>query len=221
MLKDLFGIRGIGDTIVLLKRERIDWSVNALGITLSAFPRMEDIVVMKLDKEEWRAIPGYGMDYFVSSSGKVASRKAGTMRILKPAIGSRGYLHVVLSRRGKTTTFPVHRLVLESFVGIRPDGEEARHLDGNKMHNGINNLKWGTKHENAMDKFRHGTDICGERNPNNKLTREDIVKIRMLHRMGWSNVKISQLFDLEKSHVSDIINNKSWVWLEGEEDAGN
>jgi len=39
--------------------------------------------------------------------------------------------------------------------------------------------------------------------------------------MGWSNVKISQLFDLEKSHVSDIINNKSWVWLEGEEDAGN
>ena len=150
------------------------------------------------------------MDYLVGEDGQIASRKGKRLRILKAAVGSRGYLHVVLSKNGKTTTYPVHRLVLEAYDGLRPVGEEARHLDGNKMNNAYSNLQWGTKHENAMDKFRHGTDICGERNPNSKNTKEDIIKMFMLRRMGWTNVRIADYFGLEKSHVSDILNNKSW-----------
>jgi hypothetical protein len=166
-------------------------------------------------KEEWKPISGYGFDYFVSNLGRIASRKDG-FRILKPSVGSGGYYHVALSKHSKTTTLPVHRLVLETFVGKRPDGMEARHLDGHKLNNRRDNLVWGTRSENSKDKFRHGTHIRGEKNPSSKLTAEDVIKIRLLHKQGHTNVEIAKLFGLEKSHVSDIVTGKAWDWLKGE-----
>ena len=49
----------------------------------------------------------------------------------------------------------VHRLVLETFVGPRPDGMEARHLNGDCQDNRVENLIWGTPLENGADKIRH------------------------------------------------------------------
>ena len=167
-------------------------------------------------KEEWKPIPGYGLDYFASTFGRIASRKDGGFRMLKPSVGSRGYLHVVLSKHSKTTTYPVHRLILEAFVGPRPEGFEARHLDGNKLNNYLTNLTWGTRSQNSKDKFRHGTHIRGAQNPNSKLSADDIIKIRLMHKQGYSNVEIAKIWGLEKSHVSDIVTYKCWDWLEGE-----
>ena len=51
----------------------------------------------------------------------------------------------------------VHRLVLEAFVGPRPEGMVARHLNGDPGDNRLENLAWGTQSENNYDKVRHGT----------------------------------------------------------------
>lgn len=52
----------------------------------------------------------------------------------------------------------IHQLVLESFVGPRPNTDSVvRHLNGDPVDNRIENLVWGTASENAHDRVRHGT----------------------------------------------------------------
>jgi hypothetical protein len=52
----------------------------------------------------------------------------------------------------------VHVLMLEAFVGPRPEGAVARHLNGLPDDNRLDNLAWGTVAENAQDRVRHGRD---------------------------------------------------------------
>lgn len=66
------------------------------------------------------------------------------------------YLNLVPPEGGKFTTFRVHRLILEAFVGPCPDGMEARHKDGNPGNNRLDNLAWGTKEENTEDNRKSG-----------------------------------------------------------------
>lgn len=48
-------------------------------------------------------------------------------------------------------------MVCEAFHGLRPEGMEVRHLDGNSQNDAASNLAWGTRSENIRDAVRHGT----------------------------------------------------------------
>lgn len=116
----------------------------------------------ELIKEEWRDIVGFS-NYQVSSLGRVSSfvsqgrRKKGEIRNLKKLTYiSTGHSVVGISN-GKTCTVPhVHKLVLETFAGPRPDRLEARHLNGNGFDNRLSNLEWSTKTQNQKDRSTHG-----------------------------------------------------------------
>lgn len=82
--------------------------------------------------------------YEVSETGQV--RNAITLHLLKPAPATNGYLTVVLGRA--VGTVPVHRLVAESFLGIK--GECVNHIDGNKLNNTLTNLEWVSRRENNV-----------------------------------------------------------------------
>lgn len=123
---------------------------------------------------EWRDIPGYEGVYQVSSEGQVRSLdrvvqhpvSGDTLRrgkVLRLKRRSEGYLYVRLYRGGKSKSRSVHHLVLEAFVGPRPEGSETRHLDGDPTNNRVSNLAWGTPKENAQDKKRHGTEPWSKR----------------------------------------------------------
>lgn len=56
-------------------------------------------------------------------------------------------------------TRKIHHLVLEAFVGPRPDGLETCHNDGVPANNWLTNLRWDTKPNNAKDRRVHGTDF--------------------------------------------------------------
>lgn len=119
--------------------------------------------------EEWLPVPGHE-HYEVSDQGNVRSlsstrdghcptctcgevliRKGQTLKKFR---GPRGHWRVALER-GKQ--FGVHALMLEAFVGPRPDGMLALHRDDNKDNNTLPNLYWGTPSQNSYDSVRNGT----------------------------------------------------------------
>lgn len=99
----------------------------------------------------WKTIPGYP-NYEVSSDGDI--KRNG--RYVSQAPNNGGYLVVRLHHEGYGRSYLVHRIVLLAFVGPCPDGQEARHLDGDRKGNRIDNLIWGTRSENMYDVVRHG-----------------------------------------------------------------
>ena len=102
----------------------------------------------------WKPVVGYEGLYEVSSTGKVWSIRRG--RVLRPRKKSDGHLKVGLWKAGKGKDKYVHRLVLEAFVAPCPEGMECLHIDGNPENNRVDNLRWGTRGENMLDRVRHG-----------------------------------------------------------------
>ena len=103
----------------------------------------------------------------------------------------------------------LHRVVLEAFVGPCPDGLQARHLDGNKTHNWLSNLAWGTQSENEFDKRAHGTAQIGERNGYASLTNNEVHQIRELIT-EFSDRELAELFCVTRPTISRIRTGKSW-----------
>lgn len=101
--------------------------------------------------EQWRSVVGYEGLYSVSDQGRVRSEKGGV--ILRPQPNSRGYQRVWL---GRGNVRFIHQLVLETFVGDRPEGMWALHGDDDHANNQLSNLRWGTRTENAHDQVMNG-----------------------------------------------------------------
>jgi hypothetical protein len=99
------------------------------------------------DTEVWCGISNYD-NYEVSTFGKIRNKKTG--RILKPA-NNGGYLYVGLSNI-KTKTFPVHRLVAETFIENPENKAHVNHKDKNSLNNHLSNLEWNTPKENNIHK---------------------------------------------------------------------
>lgn len=78
--------------------------------------------------------------------------------MLNPVQGSR-YLQISLhDADGRLRAKNVHVLVLEAFVGPRPQGYEACHGLGGRLDNSLSNLRWDTSSENRLDTTRHGNN---------------------------------------------------------------
>lgn len=124
---------------------------------------------------ELRPIPSCP-DYLADAEGTIwtikrkggndrgAGRK-GEPRPLKSHVTAYGYCIVNVQIDGKNKSRPVHRLVLEAFVGPAPEGYHGCHYpDPNPSNNHISNLRWDSISENAKDKYRDkietGTKVC-------------------------------------------------------------
>ena len=125
--------------------------------------------------ETWKAIP-YST-YEASNLGRIRNSKNG--KIQKPQVGRDGYLFVGIRFLDQKQPRKVHRLVCLAFHGAKPsEAECVRHLDGNRMNNRPENLRWGTNKENAADTILHGRQVAGFDHPNVKITKEEAIQIR-------------------------------------------
>lgn len=136
-----------------------------------------DFEVPPIESEErWKPVLGWESWYEVSNMGRVRriapNHGAILGRCKKLSPDKAGYLCVSLNRPGVQERLSVHRLVLEAFVGLAPDGHECCHTDGNAMNNWLSNLRWGTPQDNADDRIRHG------RVPSLKTFERRIVSVR-------------------------------------------
>jgi hypothetical protein len=171
---------------------------------------------------EIRDVPEF-LGYGVSADGRAwcrlrrgrlprgcISRLGDTWRELKQVRDPDGYLQISVVRDGRVTTPRVHRMVLIAFVGPRPEDEECRHLDGNRANNRLENLAWGTRKENAGDKWVHGTMAYGERSPNAILTDEEVRQVRRLLTQGKTQERVAQQLGVSEPAISAIATGRNW-----------
>lgn len=121
--------------------------------------------------EKWLPVLGWEGFYEVSDMGRVRSIERvvecsnGRKQPVKAKVlvgGRRAknpYRFVALSSPGREREQKnVSALVLEAFVGPRPAGQLARHLNDVKDDDRLENLAWGTVSENAYDRVNNGSD---------------------------------------------------------------
>lgn len=125
--------------------------------------------------ENWREIPGFPY-YQVSDLGRVRSLRyldpAGQPRVLKPMwSGGNNYPAVDLggtndkrAETGRTVCRKyIHELVLLAFVGPRPHPQTvARHANDVADDNRLENLSWGTKSQNQLDRWKNARAKLGK-----------------------------------------------------------
>jgi hypothetical protein len=99
-------------------------------------------------QELWREIDGFA-NYSVSNIGRV--RNDQTDRVLQPQL-SNGYYRVGLRNHGIETKCRVHRLVVQAFIGIIPEGMQCNHIDRIRTHNTVSNLEIVTPSQNQRSK---------------------------------------------------------------------
>lgn len=89
--------------------------------------------------------------YYVTDDGRVWSDRSA--KWLRTPLAGSGYPSVGI----QGYTYTVHSLVAEVYLGLRPEGQQVRHLNGDSTDNRVDNLAYGTPSENQLDSLRHGT----------------------------------------------------------------
>ena len=131
-------------------------------------------------------------------------------RLLKGGVDKDGYRRAVLCNGKTRKSLKIHHLVLDTFMGKRPAGTEARHKNGDKTDNRLSNLEWSNHHENILDKIKHGTIARGERHGTSVLKKEQVKKI-FLSRNSRSS--LAKRYGVHKSSIDAIKTGRYWTWL--------
>lgn len=103
----------------------------------------------------FKDIPGYEGRYSVNKTGDVFSHYRG--RMLAPARRN-GYAYVCLWKRNKQVSFRIHRLVLLTFIGLKPLKMVSDHKNRNVSDNSVENLRYVTRGQNNHNR------ACANRN---------------------------------------------------------
>lgn len=158
--------------------------------------------------KEWRQIPNFPA-YHVSNYGEVFSFIS--MKQLEfREVPKDKHLIVNLYKNKRSSSYLVHRLVLETFIGLAPINTEASHLDGNPKNNRLDNLIWETRKENHARKVAHGTHRQGEKINFTKLNEQQVKQIRELGKRGIQHVDIAPLFNISPNQVGKICHLEAW-----------
>ena len=154
-------------------------------------------------KEEWRPHPLY-TEYWVSNHGQVLH-----INLLTPTRFGDHYFQVQMGRMKRKN---VHSLVLEAFVGPRQKGKVARHLDGSRTNNRLDNLRYGTYIENMQDRKKHGTGNNGSRHGMSKLTEKDVQEIRDRYKPWKLTLRtLGKEYGVTQDTIKTIISGKRWT----------
>ena len=184
----------------------------------TAVPSLLGDVMMK---EIWKDIPGYEGRYQASTEGNIRSvdrvvfsrnRYTGQPfarhikgRTLRPGrFCKNGHVSVVLGHGAVGS--PVHQLIMLTFIGPPPAGQEVRHKNGNPTDNRLENLEYGTRTQNILDVFYQGKAW-------RKLDIEDVEQIRFGLCSGISGADLARMYGVSPSEISHIKLGKAFSWI--------
>jgi hypothetical protein len=176
-----------------------------------------------MQEEIWKDVVGYEYYFKVSESGKIFNKRSG--RELSTIVGKTGYRCFTTrlnGRQSKALVLKVHILVCEAFHGPRPNDIQiyALHWDDDKLNNHYNNLRWGSRSENAKDSVRNGKYSnnyqTGEDVKNSKLTEQAVLDILENFEnilVGNKSRKIEHFmrkYNVSRSTVRGVLEGRRW-----------
>lgn len=133
-------------------------------------------------EEIWRDIADFEGKYQVSTEGQVMSLNylnTGKPKLLKPKVNKQGYLEVTLNKNDKHYYRIVHRLVFETFMGVKLGKNDVLSpIDGDKQNVSLHNWKLITRGQKQEMSYDIGTryapkyDFYGE-----KMTTKQLSKV--------------------------------------------
>lgn len=172
-----------------------------------------------LPGEEWRIWPRSSGLIEVSNLGRArravtrsGSGLAGEHYRTEPR---NGYPSLGVRLDGRHVYVGIHIAVLETFVGPRPEGYQAAHLNGKPGDPRLENLIWATVKENNGHKYAHGTILFGDRSPTAKLTEADVLAIR---RDRAYAEEVAAKYGISKQYVLRIRRRGGWQHIEARSD---
>ena len=170
-------------------------------------------------RERWKPVVGFEGRYEVSNHGRVRSVARRVvhsdgrqfnypLRILAQTTEHKGYKNVklTLTHKGKVLkvrTALVHHLVMEAFVGPKPEGMCTRHLDDDPGNDRRSNLRYGTYQKNAQDTVNHGNY------PENKtrMKPRDVIRLyKATHKPGAKKRELAEQFGVSLNTVWRVFN---------------
>lgn len=186
-------------------REIIEEDLNIVGVDtkIKDFRDVNTITKPPL-VEEIKPIKDFS-DFYISNLGNVYRKKKGNLTKVAQKKNKFGYFRVGLSygtkretgdckNQGKSKLFQrnVHVLVAEAFLGQKPNEYQVDHIDNDKSHNYITNLRYVTPKENIEKAYKENlglylNPISGDRLPD-LVKRGKILEMR---KQGYSYKEIA------------------------------
>ena len=116
----------------------------------------------------------------------------------------------------KESTKLAHRLAWEIVYGPIPVKMCVLHMCDNKLCVNPEHLFLGTHGDNTHDMMikgrrRSGPPLCGEANPNVKLSRKQVLEIREIYKTGdMDQYELAEHFHVSQSLIWAITSRKLW-----------
>jgi hypothetical protein len=109
--------------------------------------------------------------------------------------GKNGYIYVDLWKNNVSKKMPIHRLIAETFIP-NPEGKTTvDHINGNRLDNSVENLRWATYSE-QNSRF----DTIGVRSEKVIVTHENG------NTMNFDRIKdVANYFDCNISNISQML----------------
>jgi hypothetical protein len=122
-----------------------------------------------------------------------------------------GRLRLNLRRDGVPCPWFVHQLILLTFAGPCPEGQECRHGPNGVGDNSLANLSYGTHIENCLDKVRDDTQPRGDRVWNARLTDAAVREIRSLYAGGGLlQRELADRYGVSRRTIGHVIRGTGW-----------
>jgi len=132
-----------------------------------------------MDFEVWESIEGYDGWYGISNLGRVWTERQ--QKFMSHGYQTTGYAYVSLIKDKKRKNHRIHRLVARAFLPDFQEDLEVDHIDRDKIHNAVANLRCVTSSQNKQNKSNYRSDVLVE----GRLARHRIFMNETRQRLNY------------------------------------
>lgn len=170
--------------------------------------------------ERWSKVPAKAdtkkCNYYFSDYGRLKSVNKITKdeKLLKGSLMKQGFKQLNLKliddvRQG----FYVHKLVAKKFCKKKRNQTFVIHIDGNKLNNFYENLKWGTREDMTQHQIEQGVYLHKNRKmpSHSKMTETKVKLLKKRLKEGKTKRKVlAKSFGITETQVRRIEKGENW-----------